>query len=134
MHPFITATPYRTYDLHNYDLNYRPPPQVCRINPRFPSTNYPYQHPCPCVFFVLFFCFFCSENSGSSLQWLIRGVGVDRVDHTPPLVAKFCVCSNSNFSPTGAITPPPLSGPPWPSPPFRKSCIRACTSQKYHKK
>ena len=35
---------------------------------------------------------------------------------TPPLVAENLVCSNSNFSPTGAITPdhpPPL----WPSPP-----------------
>ena len=32
-----------------------------------------------------------------------------------PLVAEIFVCSNSNFSPTGAITP--LSGPPWPLPP-----------------
>ena len=47
------------------------------------------------------------------------GGGGDRVD---------LVCSNSNFSPTGAITPPPpLSGPPGLHPPaFRKSCIRAC--------
>ena len=31
---------------------------------------------------------------------------------TPPLVVEHFVCSNSNFSPTGAITPPP---PPPPS-------------------
>ena len=30
-----------------------------------------------------------------------------RGDHPPPLVAENCVCSNSNFSPTGAITPAP---------------------------
>ena len=38
-----------------------------------------------------------------------RGGG--RGDHPPPLVAENFVCSNSNFSPTGAITPdhpPPL--------------------------
>ena len=49
---------------------------------------------------------------------------------TPPLVAEHFVCSNSNFSPTGAITPdhpPPLWPSPTPPPPFRKSCIRACT-------
>ena len=60
---------------------------------------------------------------------VIDDSGGGRGDH-PPLVAENFVCSNSNFSPTGAITPPPLSGPPWPShtpppPPFRKSCIRA---------
>ena len=32
------------------------------------------------------------------------GVGVIT---PPPLVAENFVCSNSNFSPTGAITPPP---------------------------
>ena len=30
---------------------------------------------------------------------------------TPP-VAEILLCSNSNFSPTGAITPPPLAVPP----------------------
>ena len=64
-------------------------------------------------------------------QWRFQGGGGPggggRGDHPPPLVAENVVCSNSNFSPTGAITPdhpPPL----WPSPPppFRKSCIRAC--------
>ena len=30
---------------------------------------------------------------------------------TPPLVAENFVCSNSNFSPTGAITPPPPPPP-----------------------
>ena len=43
------------------------------------------------------------------------GGGCGRGD-PPPLVAENCVCSNSNFTPTGAITPPP-PGPPWPSPP-----------------
>ena len=63
-------------------------------------------------------------DNGGKQQWRIRGGG--RGNHPPPLVAENFVCSNSNFSPTGAITPdhpPPL----WPSPPppFRKSCIRA---------
>ena len=39
-------------------------------------------------------------------QWRIQGGG-GRGDHPPPLVAENVVCSNSNFSPTGAITPPP---------------------------
>ena len=47
-------------------------------------------------------------------------VGGGRGDHPPPLVAENVVCSNSNFSPTGAITP---DHPP--PPPFRKSRIRA---------
>ena len=34
------------------------------------------------------------------------GEGGGRSDH-PPLVAENFVCSNINFSPTGAITPPP---------------------------
>ena len=47
------------------------------------------------------------------------GVGVI----TPPLVAENCVCSNSNFSPTGAITPdhpPPPCGHHPPPPPLQK--------------
>ena len=52
-----------------------------------------------------------------------RGGG--RGDHPPPLVAENFVCSNSNFSPTGAITPPPLSGPPWPSPPPSENPVSA---------
>ena len=44
-----------------------------------------------------------------------------RGDHPPPVVAENCVCSNSNFSPTGAITPPPppssLAVPPGRHPP-----------------
>ena len=63
-------------------------------------------------------------------QWRIRGVCVVVVVGVitpPPLVAENFVCSNSNFSPTGAITPPPPSGPPGRHPPpLRKSCIRAC--------
>ena len=50
------------------------------------------------------------------------GGGSGRGDHPPPpLVAENCVCSNSNFSPTQAITPdhpPPLvviTPPPPPS-------------------
>ena len=50
------------------------------------------------------------------VQWRVQGGGFTGVI-TPPLVAEICLCSNSNFSPTGAIPPPPLSGPPWPSPP-----------------
>ena len=61
-----------------------------------------------------------------------RGGG-GRGDHPTPLVAENFVCSNSNFSPTGAITPPPPPPPPHPlvaitPPPFRKSCIRAWTA------
>ena len=42
------------------------------------------------------------ESLGSS-----GGYRGGRGDHPPPppLVAENCVCSNSNFSPTGAITP-----------------------------
>ena len=59
------------------------------------------------------------------------GSGVVGVITPPPLVAENVVCSNSNFSPTGAITPPPpspLAVPPGHHSPFRKSCIRACTA------
>ena len=44
-----------------------------------------------------------------ALQWRIQGggSGVVGVITPPPLVAENVVCSNSNFSPTGAITPPP---------------------------
>ena len=46
-----------------------------------------------------------------------RGGG-GRGDHPPPLVAENFVCSSSNFSPTGAITPDHPPPPPlWPSPP-----------------
>ena len=60
-------------------------------------------------------------------QWRFRGGGGPggggRGDH-PPLVAENVVCSNSNFSPTGAITPdhpPPL----WPSPPPSENPVSA---------
>ena len=62
------------------------------------------------------------------IQWRIQsggggGGGVVGVI-TPPLVAENFVCSNSNFSPTGAITPdhpPPL----WPSPPPSENPVSA---------
>ena len=38
---------------------------------------------------------------------LLNVLCVNRGDHPPPLVAENVVFSNSNFSPTGAITPPP---------------------------
>ena len=44
------------------------------------------------------------------VQWRIQGGGVTGVITPPPLVAEIFLCSNSNFSPTGAI--PPLSGAP----------------------
>ena len=44
-------------------------------------------------------------------QWRIQGGG-GRGDHPPPLVAENFVCSNSNFSPTGAITPDHPPPPP----------------------
>ena len=48
------------------------------------------------------------------------GVGGGVVGVITPLVAENFVCSNSNFSPTGAITPPPLAVPPGRHPPLQK--------------
>ena len=58
-----------------------------------------------------------------SSQWRFRGRGAGGYRGDPPLVAEFFVCSNSNFSPTGAITThPPLAAPLafTPPPPLQK--------------
>ena len=48
------------------------------------------------------------QNSEKNKVWeLSGGSGGGVTGVITPLVAEICLCSNSNFSPTGAIPPPP---------------------------